>query len=394
MKILIVNSHLETGGIRQSLLNLLENIKELNLDIDLQLLKYDESIIRKYEQLNKVNVCKPIRLLNSYLTPFSKQKNILNKIIKVIFWSLSKFIGNKKTIDLIMNLVRKKGEYDVAISFSNDIWASHVNGFCGGCNDYVIRKINANTKIAWIHNEPEKLGLTYEICKNTYKYFDYIVNVSFACKKKFDEIIPEYQYKSKVIYNMLDFERIRELSSKENPYKEQKIHIVTVARLDNQQKRIDRIIKCCEKLKLEGIINFKWHIVGDGPDGEWLKLLSKEKKTEDIITFEGKKDNPYTYMKYADVFVQTSDYEAYSMVLLESLAVERPIICTRYDSVAETVIDGKNGILIDKDEEKLFNIIKIIIQNPHLIKTMENYIKLNNISNERALQQFIDILGD
>lgn len=392
MKILIVNSHLETGGISQSLLNLLSNIKDLNINIDLQLLKYDENIINKFEQLKYVNICPQIRILNVFMTSFSKQRNLLDRVLKTFFWGLSKIIGKKRTLDVIMKFAKESKEYDIAISYSNDIWASHVNGFFGGCNDYVLKKVKAKKKIAWIHNEPPKLGLTYELCKGTYEKFDYIINVSFACKNMFDAIIPEYKHKSKVVYNMFDIERIRALSNEENPYKEDVTHIVTVARLDNQQKRIDKIIKCCKRLKEEGITNFQWHIVGDGPDMGLLQELSRKKGTNDVAIFEGRKENPYPYMKYADIFVLTSDYEAFPMVVRESIITGTPVISTNYPSAYEVV--NNYGLVVENDEKSIYEAVKKIIQTPQFVNRMKEHINSNKMSNETALKQFKEVLSD
>ena len=47
-----------------------------------------------------------------------------------------------------------------------------------------------------------------------------------------------------------------------NPYEDNgKLHFVTVARLSIEQKRQDRIIKACGRLKQESSNNFDWYIV-------------------------------------------------------------------------------------------------------------------------------------
>ena len=51
----------------------------------------------------------------------------------------------------------------------------------------------------------------------------------------------------------------------------EKVNLLTVARMDNQQKRIDRIIDCCRRFKQEKIQDIHWTVVGDGPDYEYLK---------------------------------------------------------------------------------------------------------------------------
>ena len=45
------------------------------------------------------------------------------------------------------------------------------------------------------------------------KIMNYIVNVSEGCKKIFDEIVPEYTYKSKVVTNTLDLLNIEKKKS-------------------------------------------------------------------------------------------------------------------------------------------------------------------------------------
>ena len=390
MKLLIVNSNLKTGGIRQSLLNLLENIKDLDIDVSVQLLK-DTNDMKQYKQFDNVHICPRIRLLEAYLSPLRNQKNIIDVIIKLFFWSISKIIGNEATLSLIMRFVRESNTYDIAISFTNDNWRG-LNDFSGGCDEYVQKKVNAVKKIGWIHNDPYKLGFTYDRCFNKYRDFDLVVNVSYACKKMFDEIIPEFMYKSEVVYNMFDINSILKLANEPSPYDNNITNIVTVARLSNQQKRIDRVIECCERLKDTGIKGLKWHIIGDGPDHEYLTNLSIKKGISDMIVFEGRKNNPYPYMKHADVFVLTSDYEAYGMVVTESLLVGTPVICTRYPAASEILENGKNGILTDFSTDSLYDAINSIISNNEMLNSMEQYIQNNGISNEKSLKQFLEVI--
>lgn len=395
MKILIVNAHLETGGIRQSLLNLLDNVKSDELEIDLQLLRYDENKIKQYEQLKDVNLCPPLRVLNIYKTPLPELKGVPDKLLKMVLWGLSKVMGEKRLMKIMLFFTRKTKNYDVAISFSNDIWSPHVGGFFGGCNDYVLKKVNAKRKVGWIHNDPYKLGLTSDICKKTYNNFDLIVNVSYACKTMFDEIIPEYKYKSNVVYNMFDIKKVQKLSEVCSPYNsDDKFKIVTVARLANKQKRIDRIVACCEKLKNEGITNFSWHIIGDGPDKDWLTSLAKEKGVEELIVFEGQKANPYPYMKYADVTILTSDYEAYGMVITESFIVGTPVISTNFPAAKEVISNGRNGLIVGMSVPEISESIKRIMEKPDILINMKDFIIFNEPDNKLALKQFSKIIKE
>ena len=397
MKILIVNSNLKTGGIRESLLSLVKSLGNDGHEVYLQLLDYDNEEIRICKKrLPELNVLKPLRwvyYLSTSFNTFKSEKNLSGIARKTIFRFISEIGGLKRTLYWLINKEKRTIEYDISIAYSNDIWNRNGIVFAGGCNEYVICKVKSCKKIAWIHSDPIQLGFTHDICIKTYEKFDSIVNVSRACKNIFDEIVPEYKIKSKVVYNMFDFGRINRLSNEESPYELGRFNIVTVARLDNQAKRIDKILSCCKELKDSGIVGFRWYIVGDGPDKEKLVSLSIKYRLNEIVVFEGEKKNPYPYMKYADVFVLTSDYESYGIVLIESLITGTPVITTNFPAAFEVVKNEKNGLIIDNSVESISNIIKMIFKQPNIICEMKKFIQMDSISNEVALKQFYDVVG-
>lgn len=56
--------------------------------------------------------------------------------------------------------------------------------------------------------------------------------------------------------------------------------------------------------------------------------------------------NPYSYLRHADIFVLTSDYEGFANVLIEALALETPIVATNCDvGPSEILANGVYGIL-------------------------------------------------
>jgi glycosyltransferase involved in cell wall biosynthesis len=298
---------------------------------------------------------------------------------------LAKTAGTRKTLMFLMLFRRRLRGYDAAISFAHDKW---VNGFYGGCNDFVKRKVDAVRKVAWVHNDPYKLAFTRGICEKAYEEFDCIVNVSHACKEKFDEIVPGFKDKSKVVYNMFNAEEIRRLSVECDPYEYQGFRIVTVSRLFNLQKRIDRIIECCRRLKAEGFEGFRWHVVGDGPDSGWLREKSALENVDDILFFEGHKDNPHPYMRHADVFVLTSRYEAQGMVVTESLITGTPVIVTDYEEAFEFVKNNENGIITVNSTDGVYAAVRDVLLHRDKLAPMRDYIASQEFDNSQALEQF------
>jgi glycosyltransferase involved in cell wall biosynthesis len=286
MKILFINYYMKQGGISTSLLNLLEKIKD-DENNDISLLLLNDNIDDKYQipdQINLLTVSKSLKIYSRSLKEIMRSGNIFEKLYGIILHIGSKLIGERNFVRLLIRLQKKIGPYDVAISFTNDIIRNKrillKRKFSGGCNDYVLMNVTANKKFAWVHNEPNELGFNYKYCKKMYKKFDAIVHVAKETKNKFDELIPEYKLKSVVVNNIIDEKKLLYLSKEFNPFSEDNmVKIVTVARIDNNQKRIDRIIECCSRLKSEKIVNFSWTIIGDGPDLNNLKKEAESKKS-------------------------------------------------------------------------------------------------------------------
>ncbi|MHC1721044.1 MAG: glycosyltransferase [Clostridiaceae bacterium] len=394
MRLLIVNTHMKVGGNRSSLLNLLKNIDLQNNEVDVFLFVHDEEAKQEFSEIRGVRLLKEPYMLSMLYTPFkayARKKDIFRMAAKTLITGLLKLAGTKRTLRFVMLFQRTLGYYDVAISYAHDKW---IGGFYGGCNDFVKKKVRAGRKIAWIHNDPSRLGFTEDICEKTYRGFDRIVCVSQACKEKFDVIAPRFRNRSVVVYNMFGIDEIRHKSLDCNPYDYEGFKIVTVARMFNLQKRIDRAVECCRRLKNEGISGFRWYMVGDGQDFKWLRCKVAEESLQDFIVFTGYKSNPYPYMKWADILVLTSEYEAHGMVLTESMIAGTPVIVTGYREAAEFVKDNLNGTITDNSTEGVYAAVKDVLLNKDNLIPFREYITKQDFSNDVAVEQFWDALSN
>jgi glycosyltransferase involved in cell wall biosynthesis len=388
MKILIANIHMKPGGNRTSLLNLLSNMDLDSNEVDLFLFAHDPKTREDISRIRGVRLLEESFPLGMFYTPYrtyEERKDLPKMALKKAISSMARIFGNRGTLLFLMLFQKRLSGYDAAISYAHDKW---VGGFYGGSNDFVSRKVEARRKAAWVHNDPYRLAFTREICERTYSGFDCIVNVSSACKEKFDEICPRYRDRSVVVYNMFNAAEIRRLAEESDPYEHQGFRIVTVARLFNLQKRIDRIVECCRRLRAEGIRGFTWHVVGDGPDMECLMQKAEAESLGGILFFEGHKDNPYPYMRHADVFVLTSRYEAQGMVVTESLITGTPVIVTDYEEAFEFVEDGKNGMITMNSTDGVHAAVREILLNRDKLERMREYISRQSFDNTEAVGQF------
>jgi len=120
----------------------------------------------------------------------------------------------------------------------------------------------------------------------------------------------------------------------------------------------------------------------------WLKGKAANEGLQDIVIFEGYKENPYPYMRYADVFVLTSVYEAHGMVVTESLITGTPVIVTDYEEVFEFVKQNINGIITVNSTDGVHEAVKDALLHKEKLMPLREYIAKQDFDNTLALEQF------
>ena len=67
-------------------------------------------------------------------------------------------------------------------------------------------------------------------------------------------------------------------------------------------------------------------ILGEGPQKDELIAQAQALGLADVVRFSGFQQNPWPYLRYADLLVVPSRREAFGNVLLEALALGTPVI--------------------------------------------------------------------
>lgn len=384
---------MDIGGISTSILNLLN---EIHGEYDITLCTTENYISPHVTIPADVHILKGSSIIGDSINYrlLLNGQNIVRKAWRMFVRLIRRKLGMRFIIDCGLKQIKVPNVmYDVAIAFSNDIYRGGMISE-GGDYDLIVRKVNAKRKVAWMHNDLKKEGYDYDICLRVFRDFDAIVNVSKDNKALFDSVIPEYAIKSYVVYNTYDINRIVNSAQEPNPYKNDgKLHLVTVARVGIRQKRIDRIVETCKRLKEEGISNFTWIIVGDGVERASLEKLSVDYGLADILKFVGLKTNPYPYMFYADTFILTSAYEGYGMTIKEAQILGCPTLVTNFGPAHEAVKDGIEGRICDNSTEGVYEMVKNVLQHPEKLDSYRNYLKDHPITNEVAIAQFKEVCG-
>lgn len=95
-------------------------------------------------------------------------------------------------------------------------------------------------------------------------------------------------------------------------------------------------------------------ILGEGPERQKLeKLKTKFGLTEDV-SLPGFKNNPFKFMKHANMFVLSSAWEGLGLVLVEALACGTTVVSTNcFSGPAEILENGRYGYLVPIKDEYL-----------------------------------------
>lgn len=223
--------------------------------------------------------------------------------------------------------------------------------------------VNHNT-MTFEYRINEGKSLKQEI-KNIYKKKP-VVCVSKGVLKDFKKLI-DPNIKPYQIYNPINHNYIK--NSSEIPIKNlYKNYIIHVGKF-NRAKRQDVLIKAYSKSNK----NRNLVLVGQGYEQAKCIALVKSLKIEDKVFFAGFHPNPYPLIKNADLMVLTSDFEGLSMVLLEALALQVPVVSSDCDSGPKEFLNKEN-LYKKSDIDELINYLNMKDYS-HLKSDLPEYFK-------------------
>ena len=278
-----------------------------------------------------------------------------------------------------------QGDYDIEIAFLE-----------GPITRLFSTKNHNTKKIAWIHNDISrvygndlKAKIKLMIDKSIYNKYQKLIFVSKDNKEVFDIRYPDMKPSEEVIYNYINSQTVMEKAEEtiDFEFDHSQINFLTVARLV-EQKGIDRLIRIHRELIANHYHN-KFYIIGDGPEKEKLEKLIQEEHLEKTFILLGAKENPYPYMKQADIFCLLSKFEGYGMVLEEAKILNKPIIITN-TAAREAVENYKNAIIVENDEHEIYNKLKYMIENH--IKNFKDEIQ--PYDNEHIIEELKKLLKE
>lgn len=360
------------GGIETVTIEYVNDFIKNGYDVDL-LVDYDmgedeKSIVKYMDKNVNVEYLKSIKL--SKLIYSFRNKGQKNKIYNLFLYAsiiLSDFFLWRKEIKEL-----KKNNYIATITFFQYLPA-------------YITKIKGAKHFIFLHGSVEHFfqGIRKYFKKLFFKKlnkFDYVCTVSEEMLDQLREVFPKLTNKQETIYNPFDYEKIKEKSkdyselSKEERELITKPYICSVGRINEGQKDFTTLINSYKKLVDENKIEENLVIVGDGPDLELLEEYIKKLKLEQRVFFLGRKNNPYVWIDNCKLFVLSTKFEGFGLVLTESMILNKKVISSNcLVGPKEILENGKYGKLFEiGNVEELSE--KILITLGEEEKETEEYV--------------------
>ena len=385
-KILIVNNNMEIGGVQKSLYNLLWAL-DGRFDVTLCLFRATGAYVDKLpSSVTVVESGGPFRYLGMSQ---SECLFLRDKLCRGFFAAVSRLFGRKWAIKLMLScqpVLRE--DYDCAIAYLHN---GRKEAFYGGVQEYVLRRVCAERKIAFLHCDYRQCGADHDANNRLIEEFDIIAACSDGCRRVFCEVLPDLAERCVTVRNFHRFEEIRALAMEEPIAHDPRwINVIIVSRLAHEkgiERAVQAVAHCWEKN-----IPVMLHLVGSGPMREEIASVARTLDVEDAVLFYGEQDNPYRYMKNADLFLMTSYHEAAPMVIEEACALGVPVLTTETTSSMEMVTERGCGWVCGNTREEIEKALLRLVEDRRLLDEKKKEICALGGDNSAAEAQFMALI--
>lgn len=381
-QVLFVVDEKKMGGVSILLEDILSQIDLNKLSVDVLILHNSgECLNHLPSKVRVIYGTKFFEVIDIPLKDIIKEKNImlLYKKIKLVFFLKSGYIMNKLKKE--RNKILSK-QYDVEIAFKS--------GFCT-----IFTAVgNSKKKISWVHEDYSTNDATEKyrkLFKKVFSKIDVVVGITTTVIKSFQAKYPNCKNVI-VINNLVNCEKILKMSQEPAKLKKENLTFISVGRLHGV-KGYDRLIRACGRLKKEKIWkNCTLSIIGSGNEKDNLQKLIHDFQLDDTVYLLGKKSNPYSYVKQADLFLLTSRSEGFGNVMIESLILQVPVLATEVANINQTLNKEEYGFVVENSEEGIYHGLKMVIQHPELLKEKNKKVNSYHYNNKKIIKQIEQLL--
>lgn len=197
------------------------------------------------------------------------------------------------------------------------------------------------------------------------RHVDAIISV---CKKSTEEILKNGFSKDILIEIPNGVDTLKFFKPAQKKRKNHS-NIIFVGRLDSY-KGVNYLMNGFKDV-LSIIKNVTLTIIGNGPDECLLRDMAKDLGIIDNVVFKGRKEDIWSELCDADIFVLPSLSEGMSNVLLEAMSCGLPVVATSVGGNGDLIKDRCNGMLIEpRDSAKLGGALLELVEHEAFANTL------------------------
>ena len=227
------------------------------------------------------------------------------------------------------------------------------------------------------------------------KFADVVIVNSLEFKKSLKNF---FNINSICIYNPLNKSKILKQSNIKKKFnffnKNKCLKIINIGRFTDQKNQL-LILKSIKYLQND--VPIRLLIAGRGVKYKILKQFIIQNKLSKSVKLVNFLNNPYPYIKLADLFILSSNYEGLPNVLLEAQCLKKIIISTKCPTGPnEILLNGRAGIFFKMNDYKdLSKKITQVYQNKANFKNKVKvgYNNLHRFDENRNLNMYYKIIN-
>jgi len=352
--ILMIIGGLGAGGKEQQLITLLKGIKE----------------------------CKSYSVILATMN-----KNGLREIEATQFADKLVFVKRYFNLDFFTPLVQL-----IKISKKNQVRLIHTwgSGFWDLLGLFLARILQIPFLHGGIRSAPAKLDFPNRLCKFSARFADAIVANSKAGLRAFG--VAEHP-KASIIYNGLDLTRFKDIENAPS----ERHSLCMVANFSNKKDHHSLIMAMRNILKAypDTHLTLVGHDAGTLSDSQKLVV---DLSLSDHIDFVTDCLNPAPLIARSEICILATHGEGISNVLLEYLALSKPVIVSNNGGNPEVIQEGFSGFLVSpQSPEAISEKVIVLLSQPDLARTIGyngNDTVVNKFSFESLLNKYQLLYSD
>jgi len=355
IKVLFRLRSLEMGGVPRVVLDLLRNLSKDKFEFTLMLNLYQGELVK--------DIPTDVKLIVIEKGKEQMSSNPLLQKIQLGWRRLKLEIYDK--FPSILYQLKVPEKYDIEVS----------PGYAEF--DMVLNSPDKESrKIGWFHTDvsydKDQQRVLSRIEKM--KKFDFMIFGSKQTRQVIDDLYQVSYPKSTVIYNVIKVDEVlKKADLFEHNFNTNLPVFSSMGRL-HHRKGYHTLMKVHKRL-LEDGFNHLIAVIGGGNEMDNLLQQRKDLDVDDSFILLDSQKNPYPYIKASDYFILPTQSESYPLVIGEVMCMNKPIISTNVGGISEMIEDGFDGVLIQYNEDEMYNSMKEFMTNPDLVKKISDGTK-------------------